>query len=163
MTIDAKTGYTVKSPSFTPHTEKSLQSERNEDSAPQHLEADVAAQGGVGEAAETLIEAVRVPLPGGLFALVEAADAERVLAHRWRDGTSSCRGQVFRVGSSPPESLRRFILGCVDFDFAATNFADGAQLGPHRWQRAGLRRQQDATRPCVALRDRHALDEVSRG
>jgi hypothetical protein len=38
MTFIAKTGIGSRSPSFTPHTEKQLQSQRNEDSAPQELE-----------------------------------------------------------------------------------------------------------------------------
>jgi hypothetical protein len=49
MTFADKSHMGVKSPSFTPHTEKQLQSERNEDSAPQHLKAARAAQATGGE------------------------------------------------------------------------------------------------------------------
>lgn len=112
MTFAEKTATRYKSPSLTPDRQNHFQSERNEDSAPQHLTAALAADDGAGRAIGDVTEPVRVPLPGGLFALVDAADGERVLAHRWRDGTSSSRGQVFRVGSRPPVWITRLIRRC---------------------------------------------------
>jgi hypothetical protein len=49
MTFTRRTGIRSGSPSFTPTRQKQLQSERNEDSAPQHLKAAQTAQNAAGE------------------------------------------------------------------------------------------------------------------
>lgn len=62
-------------------------------------------------------EPVRIPLACGLVALVDAADAERVMAFRWhakqrRDGkVKACRDR--RAGETGPRTIvmHRFILG----------------------------------------------------
>jgi hypothetical protein len=49
MTFAQNTGIRSRSPSFTPDRQKQVQSRRNEDSAPQHLEGRLALQTGSGE------------------------------------------------------------------------------------------------------------------
>lgn len=53
-----------------------------------------------------------IALKGGAVAIVDPADADRVLAHRWR-ACSNGRGNVYvrRCGSGSPVYLHRFVIG----------------------------------------------------
>jgi hypothetical protein len=72
MTFVAKTGIGSGSPSFTPHTRKQLQSQRNEDSAPQDLNRLQPVQGGAELTNDAPVGAARVPRAGRLAGLVGA-------------------------------------------------------------------------------------------
>jgi hypothetical protein len=119
MTFIAKTGIGSRSPSFTPHTGKQLQSQRNEDSAPQE-------------------SAVRIPLPGGLFALVDAADAERCLARKRNLRRWHGQGRVYaqthwrESGRNRTETLHRFLLGCQRGDGQVVDHRNGDTLDNRR-------------------------------
>lgn len=62
------------------------------------------------------MEAVRVPVRGGMFALVDAGDSAAVLAHKWHPqrrhdgGAVYAQTSLFAGGLERPISLHRFIL-----------------------------------------------------
>lgn len=99
MTFTQKSGIGSRSPSFTPHSLKDLQSERNEDSAPQHLKADVAAQVATGRPIGTRIRSSRI-VPMGAAAVPLGAAA----AHR-RIHASPCAHCPSAHFAPDPESL----------------------------------------------------------
>jgi hypothetical protein len=86
-----------------------------------------------------MAEPVRVPLRGGLFALVDATDAERVLARKWRErrhkhaptkvyAQCSYREDGFKRNAS----LHRFVMGCTAGDGRIVDHINGDGLDNRR-------------------------------
>jgi hypothetical protein len=143
MTFEQKTGIGSGSPSFTPTRQKQLQSERNEDSAPQHFDQLPALQVDAGLAIGASSDAIRVPLKCGLVALVDAADAVRVLALAWHATSKASAPGVFyvhhtlrrtpgRKGKKGSLSLHRFVMGCELGDGKVVDHINGDTLDNRR-------------------------------
>jgi hypothetical protein len=139
MTFVEKSGIGYKSPSLTPDRQNHFQSERNEDSAPQHLNGALVADDGAGPAIGDPIGSVRVPLPGGMFALIDAADAERANAFKWQAKRKKSKPAELYVqrairltpgrgGKMASESLHRFVMGCVWGDGKIVDHKNGNGL-----------------------------------
>ncbi len=130
MTNQPITPILAKSPSLTPDRQKQAQQERNEDSAPQQLRAVPAHDDGAGRPNATPIGSIRVPLTRGLFALVDAADAERVLAFSWHTKRQAKRPTYIYAQRSYRADGRKLTESQKCFgDHASLNFPD-AWFGP---------------------------------
>ena len=103
----------------------------------------MAALGGAGRADAEPIEAVRIPLPGGLFAIVDAADAERVQQFTWHAVTKKATPGIYyvqrtvrltpgRKGKKGSISLHRFIMGCEPGDGKVVDHRFGNPLDNRR-------------------------------